>query len=286
MTLGWTDRHTRVAAAWGIGFAGTIAGIAEPEPVMFWVVGAVAVSAILSLALDAYGGIVVGLAVAAALIAAKRLAGQWQPGAFALSLAETLVILTVGASAGLAGSALRRRPRPGHDERASFIGPVFGSLGLLNHDVALIRLEEEVERAHDHRRPLALLLMDTQVVDPSLDSGDREAVLRAVARILETRLHPRDVPFAISPERLGAILPEATVADGWKRVGQVLDALRDASFTSRATGTREIVADTVDIQVGLAELGRTTPSADGLWDAVAAGLDPRNETAGEEVLAR
>ncbi len=282
MTVGWTERHTWVAAAFAIGFAGATAGIAEAEPVMFWVAGAVALAAIASLAVDAYGGIVIGLAVAAGLIAAKRLAGRWEPDAFTLSLAETLALVAVGASAGLAGSALRRRAASGLEDAPAAVNPVFGSLGLLDHDVAMARLEEEYERARDHRRPLALLLLDTEIVDASLEAAEREAVLRAVARVLESRLHPRDVPFAEGPGRLGAILPEASVEDGWERLGHVLDALAEAGFTSRRTGTRRVLADAVDIRIGLAERGPATPSAQALLEAAAGGLD-RDGRAVEEL---
>jgi GGDEF domain-containing protein len=281
--LGWTERHTIVAAAYAVGFAGSLIGLAEGGPVAFWVAGAVVLAAVCSLAVDAFGGLVIGLAVGAGLIAVKRFADQWHDEAFFLALAETLVLLAVGTSAGLAGSALRRRTGPApSEEPAALIAPVFGSLGLLNHDVAIARLEEEVERARDHRRPLTLLLIEAEITDATLDTAAREGVLRAVARTIESRLHARDVPFAISPERLGAILPEATVADGWQRLGHVIDALAEATFTSRSSRTRPTVADTVILQAGLAELGSAVPSADALLDAAAAGLD-RNRALAEEM---
>ena len=266
MTSVWTDAHSRVALAFAVGFAGCLIGLAEDGVLAFWVAGAVALAAISSLALDAFGGIVAGLVAAAALVAVKRLAGAWNSDAFLLSSAETVVILLAGVTAGLAGAALRRVD-PNEDDHPGILAPVFGSLGLLPHDVAMARLEEEVERAREHRRPLTVIRVDVDITAASLDAAGRDAALRAVARILESRLHERDVPFAISPDRLGAILPETDAAEGWQRVGEVADALAAAWFASRTSETRLRVADAVEIRVGLAPFGTRISSADALLDS-------------------
>ena len=265
MTSAWTDAHSRVALAFAVGFAGCLMGLAEEGALAFWVAGAVALAAIASLALDAFGGIVAGLVAAAALVAVKRLAGEWNSDAFLLSSAETVVILLAGVTAGLAGAALRRADSD-RDDESGILAPVFGSLGLLSHDVAMARLEEEVERAREHRRPLTVIRVDVDITAASLDAPERDAAVRAVARILESRLHERDVPFAITPDRLGAILPETDAAEGWQRVGEVADALAAACFTSRTTETRIRVADAVEIRVGLAQFGPRISSADALLD--------------------
>lgn len=280
-TSGWTEQHGSVSVAFAVGFAGCLIGLVEQDPVRFWVANVVMLTALVALALDPFGGIVVGLAAAAGLIGAKRLDGRWNSDAFALSLAETLVLVMVGVTAGLAGQALRRRPQ-GEEPSGTLLTPVFGSLGLLNHDVAMIRLEEEVERATEHRRPLTVVLIDSEIIDPSLDAAATDTALRTVARILESRLHDRDVPFAIDAGHLGAILPEASAADAWQRVGQIADALTAAQFTSRRTGTRVFIADAVHVHVGLAQLGPTTSSADALFEAAAVGLQRARGLAHEQ----
>lgn len=257
--------------------------LAEDGVLRYWTIAAVAAAALLALALDPFGGIVAGLAFAAGLIAVKRLEGAWDATAFGLSLAETLIIVGAGFTAGLAGRALRPR-----QERAipdTTVGPAFGSLGLLDHHVAMTRLEEEVARALDHRRPLSLLMLDADVVDASLDPAARAAALRAVARILESRLHERDVPFAIGHDRLGAILPEVTATEGWHRVGEVVDALGDAAFVRRATGEQVALADAVEIHVGLAQLGPAVASADALLDAAVEGLRVQHQRPEEQPAA-
>jgi len=280
-TSGWTEQHGSVSVAFAVGFAGCLIGLVEQDSMRFWVANAVMLTALVALALDPFGGIVVGLAAAAGLIGAKRLDGRWDPDAFPLSLAETLVLIMVGVTAGLAGQALRRRPL-GKEPSGTLLSPVFGSLGLLNHDLAMIRLEEEVQRATEHRRPLTVVLIDSEIIDPSLDVAATDAALRTVARVLESRLHDRDVPFAIDPGRLGAILPEASAADAWQRAGQIADALTTAQFTSRGTATRIFIADAVHVHVGLAELGPATSSADALLDAAVVGLQRARSLAEEQ----
>lgn len=254
-----------------------LAGVGEAGSVPLWVAAAVWLTAVVSLAVDAFAGIVVGLAAAAALIAAKRVTGQWDAGAFLPSLAETLALVMAGAAWGRAGAALRPRT-DGEQEAPGLLAPVFGSLGLLPHDVAMARLEEEVERARAHRRPLTVVIVDVEVLESLPDDAAREHALRAVARILETRVLERDVPFAISATRLGAILPETTALEGWIRVGVIVDAIAAASYTSRSTGARAPVTDAVQVHVGLAELGPGISSADALLDAATVSADEHQET--------
>jgi GGDEF domain-containing protein len=241
----------------------------------------VGLTALVSLTVDAFAGIVVGLAGAAALIAAKRLTGRWDAGAFELSLIETLALVAVGGAGGRVGAALRPR---GADEAyvPRVLAPAFGSLGLLPQDVAMLRLEEEVDRARAHRRPLTVVIVDSEVVKPAPDDVARDQALRAVARIFESRVLDRDLPFAISTTRLGAVLPETSALEGWVRVGAILDAIAAASYTSRGSGGRRPVTDALQVHVGLAELGPDITSADALLDAATAGAEQQREAVGQE----
>lgn len=231
---------------------------------------------LVSLNFDAFAGIVVGLACAAALIAVKRATGRWNDDAFWTSAIETLALVLAGATSGWAGVALRQ-PFTRADAStgpASRVAPALGSLGLLPYDVALLRLEEEVERASEHRRPLAVLVMDAEIATEAPEV-ERAGALRAVTRILETRLHDRDVPFAITPERLGAIMPETDAAGAWERVGGIVDALAEATFKSRAAGERVLVADLVRVHAGISELSSGATSAEALLGRATRGIRGR-----------
>ncbi len=267
----WTEPHTRVALLLIVALAGSFAGLLEPPPLPFWVATAIGVSAAVALAFDAFGGALVGLVVAAGLVGLRRLTGTWESELFWVLLLETSAIVGVGVMAGLAGDALRRFRADG-EAPAGSMAPVFGSLGLFDRDVALVRLEEEVERARDHRRPLTLLLIETDITDDRLGPEAREMAYRAIARIVESRMRDDHVPFAASLDRLGSVMPETTSADAWQYVGEILDAVADARFMDRSAGTQRRLADAVEVHVGLAGFGASRSSPDALLDAATTAL--------------
>lgn len=270
-TSAWTEQHTTVALLVGVVSAAALAGLLEPQPLPLWVGTAVVAAAVVSLAFDAFGGVIVGLSAAAALVAVRRTTGHWEPDVFWVVLVETAAIVAAGVVAGSTGTSLRRA---GSDSTAP-AGPaeaVHGSLGLLDHDVALIRLEEEVERARDHRRPLALMLLETEITDAGLGPDAREMAHRAVARIVESRLREDHVPFATAIDRIGAVMPETSTADAWQHVGGILDALGTARFMDRDAGSQRSLDGAVDIHVGLTSLGPSRSSADALFDAAVTAL--------------
>lgn len=268
MTSGWTDSHRRVAVAFIVGFSATLVGLAEDGDATVWVVAAVAAVAVASLVTDAVGGLVVGLAAAAAVIGARRVVGPWGPEVFWWSFVQTAALLATGVASGVAGTALRHVGGADGERAASLVPePVFGSLGLLDGDMALARLEEEVERAIGHGRPLTLALFEVEVIDDSLDGDGRRAAFRSVARALEGRLGDQDVPFATAFDRLGAILPETDVLAAWERVGRVLDAVTQGYFTVRADGSLHRLSDAARVHVGLADLDRRTGNGAALLDA-------------------
>lgn len=273
-TSGWTDRHTKVALLLGVALLASIAGLLEEGPIPFWVAIAVVIAGIGSLSFDAFAGTVVGLAVAAGLIGVRRLTGWWGPEIFWPALVESLAVIAAGISAGVVGGALRATTAVtgAPDGGGELSGPVFGSLGLLDHATAVMRLEEEVERASEHGRPLTLLLLDVEVTDDGLGPQARTGAFRSVARLLESRLADTDVPFFIGEDRLGAVLPESTAADAWTRLGALLDGITDARFASRAEGRQRSLADAVDLRVGMAHMGPDSDHADGLLDAASAAL--------------
>jgi GGDEF domain-containing protein len=272
-TWGWTEQHTYAAAAMGVAVTGALAALLDDGRYPFWVAAAVGATAVVSLAFDAFGGLLVGLAAAAAVVAVKKAGGVWAPPAFWPSLGQTAALLATGLASGAAGSHLRRRPRVVAGPVATG-DPGYGPLGLVAPDHALARLEDEVERARRHRRPLTLIRVDVDVVD-----GDSETdALRAVARILESRVRDTDVPFAFAPDSLGAILPETDSVAAWDVVGPIVDAVGQATYASFSDGAdgadgRRRLSDAVQLQVRLATLGVHGDSADELVEA-ATGSQP------------
>ncbi len=262
---GWTERHLRVGLALAV--AVTAGAIATAEPAPFPIVSAVIVVATAAAALcfDGFGGIVVGIAGAAAAIAAKQWGGAWTERGFAVSLALTLALVTLGWLVGMVSSDLHGRLAGSAPDDAK--GAAYGSLGLLTTDMALARLDEEVLRARHHRRPLTVAVLRLSITDETLDAAARDSAERSAARLVETLLRDSDVPFAIGPDEFGAILPETNRAGAWGVLGPVLDAAGRAAFTVREAAERRNLADCAELHAGLVSLNDRFADADSLLEA-------------------
>jgi GGDEF domain-containing protein len=244
--------------------ATALVGVMELQPIPFWVAGAVGVCAVVSVAFDAWGGALVGLAAAVLLVYARRASGYWSADLFAPAMLETFGLIVVGAVTGQLGSALRtvgKREGP-----ASAFEPVYGSLGLLGREAAFARLEEEVARATRLNRAVHLAVFHAVVTDDALPPEGREAALRAVARVVEGRAQEHDVPFAFGPDRLGIVFLESTLAAVWDVVGRILDAAGTATFAYGAERSARSLAAEVELFVGISQQSPSRGSATALVD--------------------
>ncbi len=276
---GWTDRHVRAALALS---AAAIAGaISAAEPPPFHLVSAAVViaTALVALFVDGFGGMVVGVAGAAATIAAKQVAGAWTQQGFVVALALTLALLALGWLAGTVSSDLHGRNARGGGGG----GPqaAYGSLGLLDGDAALARLDEEIARARRHRRPLSVAVLRVRITDDTLTSGARAAAERSVARLVETLLPESDVPFALAAGEFGAIMPETSAGDAWDVLGPVLDAADRAAFTVREDNERRCLADCAELHAGVVAMSERLSDSERLIAAARRAAQHGEETAQE-----
>jgi GGDEF domain-containing protein len=260
---GWTDRHVPVALALVAAVLGGVIAMAEPAPHHLVAVGAVVATVLMALFVDAFGGLVVGVAVAAVTVAVKQLRDEWTPRAFGTSLALVVVLTLLGWLVGMVSGGIHRSRATG-DGASGALAPAYGSLGLLTAEVALARLDEEVARARRHRRPLTVVVLRVRITDGSLDDRARTAARRTVARLVETLLRDTDVPFDLTPEEFGAILPETGGAAAWDVIGPVLDAASRAAFTVREEDERRSLVECAELHAGLALLGGAVADADSL----------------------
>ena len=268
LTTAWTDQHRGVAVVFvGAATAGVLAGLHDG-----WVAvlagAAVVATVVVALRVDGFGGIVVGLAMSALVVAVKQVVDRWTGDTFWISLGLTLSLLTLGWLVGRLSPRLGRASRP---DAVAGVRPAFSSLGLLSESDALDRLEDEILRSRRHRRPLCVMTVRT-VVPSDASPVVRDGAARAVARTVEGRLPSTDVPFALSAEEVGAILPESDERVAWDLVGPILDAAASASFTDRAGGSRQAVADHAELLVGIAALEDAHTNADDLLAAARAAV--------------
>jgi hypothetical protein len=270
-TRGWTEAHSSVAVAALIAFAGSATGLIEGGSQGPMIIGAFVIVFLLALAWDSWAGLVIGLGAAGLLIFVRQLTGHWTPATFWPAALETVALIGTGWSAGRVGRLLRDAGAssiaPAHDS-----GGVFGSLGMLPADLALVRLEEETARATAYRRPLSLMLLDVTVVAVDLDANGADEAFRAAARVTETTLRELDVPFQFEPNRIGAIFPETDVTTATIASGRILEALVSADFTDRYSGRRRSLGRAVAARMAVVTLGPELPTAGALLDGALAAL--------------
>jgi len=133
---------------------------------------------------------------------------------------------------------------------------------LYNRRQFLELLEKELARAANHRRPLALLIID---IDHFKAINDRyghpagDAVLKRVARTLAAHAREEFIIARIGGEEFAAVLPEHTVEEAAEFAERLRQAIaeRDMAVTSGAGPSR------VTVSIGAAEwLAGMTASAD------------------------
>lgn len=265
----WSGQHARLAGLVVMVVASQTAAAFEPGHYRY-LAGLVLVTTVLAaLLFDGFGGIVVGVTGAAALVAVKQRTGAWTDDSFVVSLALVVGLVASGWFAGMVSSDLHNRPlsRGVGFETAS----AQGSLGLLDQEAALARLDEEMVRARVHRRPLTVLLLTVETAH-DLSAQARDSAERTIARLLETLLRDTDVPFALSAAEFGAILPETDAAGAYDVIGPVLDAASQAAFTVRDhAGERRKFSEVAEVSVGLASSAGGYADSDALLRAARPG---------------
>lgn len=121
--------------------------------------------------------------------------------------------------------------------------------GILPYDVAMLRLDEEIDRASNFGRPLALLMVDIEH-QPDTTDQDLEAVDQAIARRLSGAASVHDIPFRDNITRFGLILPERDWQQLYERAESVTSALITGRYLDRS-GHSQYISDKVQFTFGL-----------------------------------
>jgi diguanylate cyclase (GGDEF)-like protein/PAS domain S-box-containing protein len=142
--------------------------------------------------------------------------------------------------------------------------------GLFNRRVMEESLQREVRRGIRKKRPLSLLMID---LDHFKQVNDRfghhagDAVLGSVGALLSRFFRSDDVVCRYGGEEFVVILPEATLGDGAKRAGQLLEAIRGLEVESAGAPLPYVTAS-----IGMAVLPEDAEDADALLKAADAAL--------------
>ena len=205
---------------------------------------------------DAFGGLVVGLSgAAAASVVVSRSPEKFSADGLVVGSGIGLMVV-LGLVVGLIAAWARRRRRlssarssDGRSQAAQ------RSIGMLSPAAGALRLEEELARASLHTRPLVLATFGIDVHDDTLGADDIDRLRRAVARIIETALHPTDIPYAIGDRSFAVIMPEVGVDEAASVLAPVVAAAEHATFAARGDGRRMAVTDVAEIRVRVDSAG-------------------------------
>jgi diguanylate cyclase (GGDEF)-like protein len=105
--------------------------------------------------------------------------------------------------------------------------------GLLNHRALFDLLKREIERAHRHRRELAVIIFDIdhfKIVNDRYGHAAGDAVLRQVATIAEQAIRSTDTIARYGGEEFVLIAPETDKASALELAERMRDALRSAEI--------------------------------------------------------
>ena len=231
----WTDRP---APALLLAFL-TVALCTEAmldRPRLEWaellLVGAVAV---VSLRTGAAGGLVAGLAGAAAHIALHGGADGWGPQAGLLPLIAICGYIGYGWLCGMVGGHYRRQTVAAAQLPAA--AGAGGSQGLLTADEGRAFLAIEGRRALLFGEQPCILTVQLSVHD-GVPAASAARALRAVARTFEASATARMHPVLFAENQLGMVMLGGYPQDLYQFQRTLVAAMADATFADREAGTR------------------------------------------------
>ncbi len=220
--------------------------------VMPWLLALVAAGVALALLLPPSAGALGGLGVVVFWVLLRQTTGVWTAAYLTQSIVEMIGLAL------LVGLAVRYKQIWQRQQRLvaqlhslqQVLVPGEPGTGILPYDVAMLRLNEEIDRASSFGRPLALLLVDSEPLH-DLATEELQMVDRAIARKLSRAASVHDIPFRVSDTRLGLILPERDWRHLYEHAESVTMALITGGRYLDRAGHGQHLRDTVKFTFGL-----------------------------------
>ena len=142
------------------------------------------------------------------------------------------------------------------------MAPSLHTLGLLDAASARLRIDEELRRRAGSDRPLTVVLLRVEHLEGPPDEAVRRAVTKAVARAVEASTRDCDVPFALTDDVLGVVLPDTDEGHAWRVLGRVVDDTLETGYAHRADGVRVRLREAVALHAVLVAADDSTRTAD------------------------
>jgi GGDEF domain-containing protein len=236
---------------------GLLAGQDVPRVALVAAVATLLTGAVAAL-LDGLLGIAVGLVGAVVVVAAHREWGGWE----VVDVVQAVLVVALGWSAGMTGSYARRTARHLATPPHGAVAPSLHTLGLLDAASARLRIDEELRRRAGTDRPLTVVLLRVEHLVGGVDEAVRRGVTKAVARAVEASTREADVPFALTDDVLGVVLPDTDEGHAWRVLGEVVQDVLGTSFALRSDGRRVSLRDAVALHSVLVAADESTRTAE------------------------
>jgi hypothetical protein len=238
------------------------------------------------LALGVVRGVLAGLLVISAWIGAKQLLGVWEQVRL---LDHVLELLLVGLTFIFAGRYHDRLQTvlniyKENQNRLKQLDLEDRTVGLLRASIGRLRLAEEEERSVRYRRPFALVLILVQPL-PGVDwkSGERSALMRAVATGIKNTTRETDIPFLAANNKIALILPETETSGANRVVNNIFNQMA-VTQSAASSGASQAIHTCVRLRYGFAAFLGMSQTEIGMMEAAEASLQRSLEINNSELF--
>jgi hypothetical protein len=248
----WTDRPAPAVLLAALTAAiFTVAG-ADGARLQLAEVAVVAAVAVASLLLGAAGGLVAGVAGAAAHIALHSSAGSWGGQNITAAVVAVCAYIAYGWLCGLVGTS-RRRSQSAATRQPAAAG-AGGSQGLLTAAEARAFLALEGQRAGLPGEQVTILAVRA-TAKVGVPATSARLAFRAAARTLEASALAHMHPVLLEDNQLGMVMLGKETQDLRRFERTLVAAMGNASFADRAAGTRRRTSSILHLQSSYLALG-------------------------------
>jgi hypothetical protein len=111
-------------------------------------------------------------------------------------------------------------------------------IGLIKSTVGLVRLKEEEERSTRYKRQFSLILIQVRpVLGIEWTPADVAGLMRTLASTIKGKIREVDIPFLLSSDRVGLILPETEANGARKVVNNIVNSMMNVRYVPQSGST-------------------------------------------------
>jgi hypothetical protein len=109
---------------------------------------------------------------------------------------------------------------------------------LIKSTVGLVRLKEEEERSTRYKRQFSLILIQVRpVLGIEWTPADVAGLMRTLASTIKGKIREVDIPFLLSSDRIGLILPETEANGARKVVNNIVNSMMNVRYVPQSGST-------------------------------------------------